>query len=1310
MATTEQINALTALYVGYFNRAPDPAGLEFWIDQLDNGREYNTIAADFAASPEAIAIYPYLSTPDVSSSSAFLTAIYQNLFNRAPDTDGLEFWTGVLDSGAVSVADMIEAIINGAEDGSQDKAIMDNKTDVGLDFAVSAADTSGFTYDDDAAAAASAVLDGVVDTAESVTEAKAETAEFIENGSAVIGETFTLTTGVDTVTGTADNDTFDGSYKVLDNADDVATLGGLDSIDGGAGTDTLIVNNQEGDTTTGVDEEETTTAAVTIGAGTEISNVEKIEIRSGGSVDADLSGATGVESIDVEAAEDIILTANADSITVNAGNDVELTATGENITVNAEDDVYLTADADSIIVNAGDNVELTADGDAVTNIDVTAGGNVDIDAAGANLENVSVVASTDYDVDINTDGNASSVSVEGGHAVTISDDAEAADEKLTSVTLNGGDDGATINANITELSISNLESWSAVDVFADAGERDLALTVDNFSGEVVDDQATSVSVTSAGTESNFTFSANSATSVTLNADVDMTLSGSADVLTAVDINGDGAVTATLTTSVLLGSIDASDNTGGVEIVGAIQENTSFTGGTGDDTIKLKAGNTQAIAMGEGDDTVTLKGALGEGGTLDGGDGNDTLVMSASLAEELSANGDFTAAVAGFENVVINQTSADTVIDLANLAGISNVSSAGTAYTPAVLAVGEQQELDFEFTSGTAAGGNITVGGITVAIDAFATMGVISDAIAAALNGQTLTSPASGGPVTAISDSAGHVTVTFPDTAGDVADIEITDAAAALVNVGYVTPEVPGVLAEDAIESTLTLDNMASGGTFELTGDAGSAVTVNVTDAETGEADELNVVLTSDVNLAGGTLNVANVETINIDSDDADDEDETAVAHTLALAAAAATSVVVSGDAGLALDLTGSVAVSSIDTSANSGAVNVTTGADLSTTFVGGDGNTVVDMSSITTDTNTATITTGAGNDTITGGAGDNTIDAGAGFATVMTYGGDDSITVGDEGSMIDAGEGDNSITSGADVDLIIAGDGDNTINSGAGADVIIVGSGNNTIDAGADYANITATGGDNDITVGDAGSLIDLGAGNNTITAGAGADDITTTDGDNTINAGDGANDITTGAGVDSITTGADDDTIIAGAGDNTINAGDGTNSVTTLEGNDDITTGAGVDTIGAGAGDDAITAGAGDDAITGGAGADTMTGGEGADTFIYNDVADSQGETVDTIIDFVSGSDTIDLTAVAGIGGIDENTYLGESNTYLDAMSALSVFSDGSSAAAVLDIESSTLYIDVDGDGGVDMQINLTGVTDLSASDFVTGGGLAEV
>ncbi|MFG6519423.1 DUF4214 domain-containing protein [Sulfitobacter sp. 1A13496] len=245
MATTAQVDAIVALYAGYFNRAPDPAGLQFWIDQIDGGREFNTIAADFAASPEATALYPYLTTPDVASPSTFITNVYQNLFNRAPDAEGLQFWTNVLNEGSVSVADMIEAIINGAVDAPNatpptfDASTLENKIEVGRDFAADAANTTGFVFDDAAKSAAIDVIDGVTSDDATVDAAKAETDAFL-GAAANPGDKFTLTTGADVVAGTAGNDTIN-ALPVNAAGGDASTFSAFDDIDGGAGTDTLNI-------------------------------------------------------------------------------------------------------------------------------------------------------------------------------------------------------------------------------------------------------------------------------------------------------------------------------------------------------------------------------------------------------------------------------------------------------------------------------------------------------------------------------------------------------------------------------------------------------------------------------------------------------------------------------------------------------------------------------------------------------------------------------------------------------------------------------------------------------------------------------------------------------------------------------------------------------------------------------------------------------------------------------------------------------------------------------------------------------------
>ncbi|WP_395651591.1 M10 family metallopeptidase C-terminal domain-containing protein [Brevundimonas sp.] len=61
----------------------------------------------------------------------------------------------------------------------------------------------------------------------------------------------------------------------------------------------------------------------------------------------------------------------------------------------------------------------------------------------------------------------------------------------------------------------------------------------------------------------------------------------------------------------------------------------------------------------------------------------------------------------------------------------------------------------------------------------------------------------------------------------------------------------------------------------------------------------------------------------------------------------------------------------------------------------------------------------------------------------------------------------------------------------------------------------------------------------------------------------------------------------------------------------------------------DPIYAGAGNDTITGGGGADTLGGQDGADAFVYLAASDSTVAAADFIVDFVSGVDRIDLTAV---------------------------------------------------------------------------------
>lgn len=62
------------------------------------------------------------------------------------------------------------------------------------------------------------------------------------------------------------------------------------------------------------------------------------------------------------------------------------------------------------------------------------------------------------------------------------------------------------------------------------------------------------------------------------------------------------------------------------------------------------------------------------------------------------------------------------------------------------------------------------------------------------------------------------------------------------------------------------------------------------------------------------------------------------------------------------------------------------------------------------------------------------------------------------------------------------------------------------------------------------------------------------------------------------------------------------------------------------GSGDDDLTGSAQADVIEGGAGADTLTGGDGTDVFVYTVETDSLNTVLDTVTDFISGSDKFDV------------------------------------------------------------------------------------
>jgi serralysin len=177
-------SAVQALYLAYFGRAADFSGLANFQSQMTalgapqafSGLEaaYKTNAGirslidSFSSSGESTTLYG-------GDTGTFVRGVYQNLFNRAPDTEGLNFWAGAIASGDLSRSNaalsiMSGALLNTSAQGLLDAAMVNNKTAVASNFtfALNTSVRAGAFSGDTAAASVRSMLGTVTSTTDTV--------------------------------------------------------------------------------------------------------------------------------------------------------------------------------------------------------------------------------------------------------------------------------------------------------------------------------------------------------------------------------------------------------------------------------------------------------------------------------------------------------------------------------------------------------------------------------------------------------------------------------------------------------------------------------------------------------------------------------------------------------------------------------------------------------------------------------------------------------------------------------------------------------------------------------------------------------------------------------------------------------------------------------------------------------------------------------------------------------------------------------------------------------------------------------------
>lgn len=264
----------------------------------------------------------------------------------------------------------------------------------------------------------------------------------------------------------------------------------------------------------------------------------------------------------------------------------------------------------------------------------------------------------------------------------------------------------------------------------------------------------------------------------------------------------------------------------------------------------------------------------------------------------------------------------------------------------------------------------------------------------------------------------------------------------------------------------------------------------------------------------------------------------------------------------------------------------------------------------------------------------------------------------------------------------------------------------NTTFAGGDPSSLRWFYGEFENAIGSASD--DLIIGNiyaNTIEGGSGNDDISGAEGNDLLKGGDGNDSLNGGSGLDTLIGGGGVDKLVGGIGHDIYTVDTTTDTIIELRNGGTDTVQSSVNfslaniayvenltytgkAAWSGKGnnlDNAIVGGAGADTLSGGLGNDTLTGGLGKDVFRFNTAT---ANNIDTIVDFVSNTDTIQLskTVFSNLGTTGSLT----ANLFSSATSA-----QDADDLIVYNNATGALYYDADGNGsGTAVQIAILGVS----------------
>lgn len=554
---------------------------------------------------------------NASTNNQFSTAFVNQLIGTsgqyvtaANHTAAIAYVEGLLNGGStrgsamMTTVDLLSSVATSDTNWGAAKSLLDNRVTVATDYTVTQSGN----------ATSVTTLQGTIST---VTNLASSVTAAIATNLGASGQTFTLTTGVDTVTGGAGNDTINGGTS--------ASWSSFDKIDGGAGTDTMTV---------------LVTDTATPGS-ISLTNVENLTINTtGAGYTIDSTGYTGLTSLTLQDS-----TAGAISVTGSTTTAATIAGTGiSNVAVIG------TGGALSVTTGAGTvDIGQTSIVNALTSATVVGGTTVKI---------------SDNKTTTKADGTTlTTVSLKGNTGAATLDTDGLTTLTLTNIVKDAAD--VTINADAGTRALT--VNVSGID--------------DDAAGSILvtDATATSLAINATSTSKDLKFTAGAAKAVTVAASAALTIDDLvAGAATTVGISGAGKTTITADTLATTAVI-TSTSTGGVTLTQALTANQQYVGSasSGVDTIGVATGFTKAITTGAGNDAVTYGGPAGTGGSIDAGDGTDSIVMTAAQAVTATGSTTFAGTVSNFETLKLSAaTGAAAAINMANADGMNTLDILG----------------------------------------------------------------------------------------------------------------------------------------------------------------------------------------------------------------------------------------------------------------------------------------------------------------------------------------------------------------------------------------------------------------------------------------------------------------------------------------------------------------------------------------------------------------------------------------------------------------------------------------------------------